>query len=48
MAQGLGRKLDGGDVFPDLELQLAAGGTQRLSQIAAGGWSVLLFYRGHW
>lgn len=48
MAQSLGNKLDSGDVFPDLELQLVSGGTQKISQIAAGQWSVVLLYRGDW
>jgi peroxiredoxin len=48
MAQSLGNKLDSGDAFPDLELQLVGGGTQTISQIAAGQWCVLLLYRGDW
>jgi peroxiredoxin len=48
MAQSLGNKLDSGDAFPDLELQLVDGGTRRISQIAAGQWSVVLLYRGDW
>ena len=48
MAQSLGNKLDSGDRFPDLELQPVSGGTRRLSALAAGGWSVVLLYRGDW
>ncbi|MDP1538089.1 MAG: peroxiredoxin family protein [Burkholderiales bacterium] len=48
MAQSPGNKLDSGDVFPDLALQLAGGGTRKISQLAAGQWSVVLFYRGDW
>jgi len=48
MAQSLGNKLDSGDTFPDLELQLVGGGTQKISQIAAGQWIVVLLYRGDW
>lgn len=48
MAQSLGNKLDSGDAFPDLELQLVGNGARKISQIAAGQWCVLLFYRGDW
>jgi hypothetical protein len=48
MAQSLGNKLDSGDAFPDLELQLVGGGAQRISALAAGWWSLVLLYRGHW
>lgn len=48
MAQSLGDKLDNGEVFPDLELQLVNGGTQKISQLTVGQWSVVLFYRGDW
>ncbi len=48
MAQSPGSKLDSGDAFPDLELQLVGGNTQKISQIAAGQWSVVLLYRGDW
>lgn len=48
MAQSLGNKLDTGDHFPDLELQLVGGATQRISALADKGWSLLLLYRGDW
>jgi hypothetical protein len=48
MAQSLGNKLDSGDAFPDLELQLVGGGAQKISQLAGGLWSVVLLYRGDW
>jgi len=48
VAQSLGNKLDAGNRFPDLELQLVSGGMQRVSALAAGGWSVVLLYRGDW
>lgn len=48
MAQSLGNKLDTGDRFPDFELSLVSGGTQRLSALAGSGWCVILFYRGDW
>ena len=48
MAQSLGNKLDTGDLFPDLDLLLVSGGTQRISTLAGKGWSLLLLYRGDW
>jgi peroxiredoxin len=48
MAQSLGNKLDSGDVFPDLELHVVGDGTQRISALTAGQWSVVLLYRGDW
>lgn len=48
VVQSLGEKLDTGDRFPDLELSLVSGGTQRISALAAGQWSVALLYRGDW
>lgn len=48
MAQSLGNKLDNGDVFPDLELNLVDGTVQKISQIASGRWCSLLIYRGDW
>jgi peroxiredoxin len=37
-----------GTVAPDFELPDSAGAPRRLSELAAGGSLVLLFYRGHW
>ena len=48
MAQSLGEKLDSGQPFPDLTLDLVSGDTRKISEIAAGHWSVVLLYRGHW
>ena len=48
VAQSLGNKLDTGDRFPDLDLSLVNGGTQRISTLAGSGWSVVLLYRGDW
>ena len=48
MAQSLGNKLDTGDRFPDLDLSLVGGGSQRISALAGNGWSVALLYRGDW
>lgn len=48
VAQSLGKPLDTGDRFPDLELPLVSGGAQRISALAGGQWSVVLLYRGDW
>jgi len=48
MAQSLGEKLDTGMLFPDLTFNLVSGETRKISEIAAGQWSVLLLYRGDW
>ncbi len=48
MAQSLGNKLDTGDRFPDIELQLVDGGTQHVSALTGSGWGIVLLYRGDW
>ncbi len=48
MAQSVGEKLDSGQPFPDLKLDLVSGGSQTLSALAAGQWAAVLFYRGDW
>ena len=48
MAQSLGNKLDSGDFFPDIELQVLNDGKSRISALTAGQWSVVLLYRGDW
>jgi peroxiredoxin len=37
-----------GTVAPDFELPDSTGALRRLSELAASGPLVLLFYRGHW
>jgi hypothetical protein len=37
-----------GQVAPEFELSDSAGTMERLSELAADGPLVLLFYRGHW
>ena len=44
----MGRKLQQGDRFPNLTLNLADGSTLRLPEEMPGRYAVLLFYRGHW
>lgn len=41
-------RLEQGDRFPDLTVDLVDGGTLHLPDDVGSGWSVVLFYRGHW
>ncbi|HJM49721.1 MAG TPA: hypothetical protein QGF63_07710 [Alphaproteobacteria bacterium] len=41
-------KLNTGDVFPELTLDLVGGGSLNLPGGLAGNYRVILFYRGHW
>ena len=41
-------KLDGGEAFPKLTLQLVDGGTLELPDGLDAKYKVILFYRGHW
>jgi peroxiredoxin len=40
-------KLNAGDQFPPLTLQVGDG-TLQLPEIKDSGYSLILFYRGHW
>ncbi|MBI5074401.1 MAG: hypothetical protein HZB62_04435 [Nitrospirae bacterium] len=40
--------LDTGDKFPALEIEAVGGGKIILPDDFGKGWSVMLFYRGHW
>ena len=43
----MAEKLNAGEQFPELSLQ--AGDTRiALPQLADSGYSIILFYRGHW
>jgi len=44
----MAEKLSGGDVFPLMQLALAGGGSMALPSDLTSGYSVILFYRGHW
>lgn len=44
----MAEKLQGGDTFPDIILQLVGGGTVTLPGELSTPYAVLLFYRGHW
>ena len=41
-------RLDNGDRFPALTVDLVGGGTLELPDSVDPGWAVVLFYRGHW
>jgi len=41
-------KLNSGDMFPPLSLQLIDDTSLELPEIKDGGYSIILFYRGHW
>ena len=44
----MGEKLNTGDTFPSLALQLVSGGTMMLPNDLNSNYRVILFYRGHW
>ena len=41
-------KLQQGDRFPSITLNLAGGGQLNLPQDMTGRYAAVLFYRGHW
>lgn len=41
-------KLNAGDTFPRMTLNLVGGGTLELPDGIAAKYKVILFYRGHW
>lgn len=44
----MAEKLNGGDTFPELELNIAGGGTVTLPDDIETPYALVLFYRGHW
>jgi hypothetical protein len=44
----MGEKLQQGDRFPSLNLELVQGGTIRLPDEMPTRYAAVLFYRGHW
>lgn len=42
------KKLTGGDVFPDVTLSVAGGGTLTVPTDLEASLTILLFYRGYW
>tara|TARA_B100000700_G_scaffold239969_1_gene266769 strand:- start:319 stop:456 length:138 start_codon:yes stop_codon:yes gene_type:complete len=45
VSQSPAPKLDAGDTFPDLDLNLLDGSSLK---IPTAGWAILLLYRGEW
>ena len=41
-------KLNAGELFPTMTLQLVGGGEVALPQEVDSAYQVVLFYRGHW
>ncbi len=41
-------KLDIGDAFPDMTLNLVGGGTATIPGLVDAKYQIILFYRGHW
>jgi len=41
-------KLNTGDAFPNLTLQMVRGGTMAIPDALNSKYRVFLFYRGHW
>lgn len=48
MAQSTGRKLDSGEAFPDLTVNLLDGKQTKVAAHMQGKWGALLLYRGDW
>ena len=44
----MAEKLNAGGMFPQLTLQVGASDTIELPQLKDAGYSIVLFYRGHW
>ncbi len=48
MAQTEGRKIDSGDLFPEMTFFIAGGDSLTLPGAVKGKWSMILVYRGRW
>ena len=44
----MGAKLNTGDAFPSLNLNLVGGGTATVPDPTDAKYQMVLFYRGHW
>jgi hypothetical protein len=44
----MAKQLNGGDLFPDYQVQTTDGRSLQLPQDLSGEYSVLIFYRGSW
>ena len=48
MTENKDQKLNLGDTFPELKLNLAGGGSLTLPADLDSRYAIVLFYRGHW
>lgn len=48
MSHAGGRILDTGNLFPEMTFDTTGGALVRLPHDFWAGWTILLFYRGHW
>ena len=48
LLMAMSEKLDAGAVFPNMTLNLSAGGSLALPDDLDPNYTILLFYRGHW
>ena len=44
----MGEKLNSGDMFPEMTLNLLSGGSLELAGKSDANYRVVLFYRAHW
>jgi len=44
----MAEKLNTGDSFPPMTVDLVGGGSMNLPGDLDGGYNIVLFYRGHW
>jgi hypothetical protein len=44
----MGNKLDAGDIFPDLQVNVVGGGIFDLKKNLDTRYNIVLLYRGHW
>lgn len=44
----MANRLNIGDTFPEMTLQIVGGGTLNLPTDLAADYNIILFYRGHW
>ena len=48
MGSFMGKKLNSGDTFPDLTVNVMGGGTFNLKDNLEAKYNIILLYRGHW
>ena len=44
----MGQKLDSGDLFPDLNVNIVGGNTFNLKENLDAKYNIILLYRGYW